>query len=585
MNVDIIKKTYIKLMIVQFFGIVISAANSTIDTMITGLFLGADVIAATGLFAPVVTLIGLSYVFIIGFQILCSRSIGSGDSRKVVSLFSTSTVFLTVCGVIISVSCLVFREQLALLLSGGKSTSNVTAILEDYIHGYSYGITFQILSGMMMVFLPLNNNTNLSYLSIVVMLVSNISLDLLSVKFELGAFGLGMATSISFLLSCLSMLPSFINKYKAVHIEFGDLCFSSLGEAAMLGLPSLMFTLGCTLKSYVMNMALMRNLGTPAVAVMNVQGNICSIMGAIPMGCANAFLSLGSIYYGEEDRNSLLALMKYALKTGIILSSTAMVLIISSSYYISDVFFSHDTEAFSISMNMLTLFPSFLVFNIIFSLFIKVYQFQGQTRLINILSLSENVIMAVLAAIFTPMLGSNAVWLSFPASELICIVIIMLSVFMYAGKITFLMPDWMKLPDAFGANEGQFMEFTITSMEQVMNISERVIAFCTGRGISLRRSNIAGLAVEEMAGNVVAHGFRQHKNNYVDLRVVHKDVLTIRIRDNCPEFDPKKRLEQFANDDPAKNIGIKMIARLSDEMIYPNTAGINTVMIKLRDNA
>ena len=54
---EIIRKTYIKLMVVQFFGIVISAANSMIDTAITGIFLGSDVIAAVGLFSPVVTLI------------------------------------------------------------------------------------------------------------------------------------------------------------------------------------------------------------------------------------------------------------------------------------------------------------------------------------------------------------------------------------------------------------------------------------------------------------------------------------------------------------------------------------------------
>ena len=107
-------------------------------------------------------------------------------------------------------------------------------------------------------------------------------------------------------------------------------------------------------------------------------------------------MSLGSLYYGEEDRNSLLALMKYSLKTGVILSAGAMLLLIGSSYYVSSVFFSVNYEAFNIAVRMLVLFPSFLVFNAIFSLFFKTYQFQGYTRLINILSFSENIIMAAL---------------------------------------------------------------------------------------------------------------------------------------------------------------------------------------------
>ena len=296
-----------------------------------------------------------------------------------------------------------------------------------------------------------------------------------------------------------------------------------------------------------MNLTLMQNLGSAAVAVMNVQGSICSVMGAIPMGCVNAFMSLGSLYYGEEDRNSLLALMKYAMKSGVILSSASMALVMASSYYISDIFFDVNDEAFAISMRMLLLFPSFLVFNNIFWLFIKTYQFQGQTRLINIISisLSENIIMAVLAVTFTPVIGSDAVWLAFPVSELICIAVIMLSVFVYAKKITFSLPDWMKLPDTFGAKEGQYMEFSVTSMEQVMNISQKVIDFCMKQGISRRKSNMAGLAVEEMAGNTVKHGFREGRKNYVDIRIVSKESLTVRIRDSCPEFAQRGGLSSF----------------------------------------
>ena len=328
-----------------------------------------------------------------------------------------------------------FRDSLALLLQGGTESS-AGVPLREYIHGYSYGIVFQVLSSMLMVFLPLNNSVNLSYISIIVMLLSNISMDILSVVLGLGAFGIGIATSVSYLLSFLSMLPPFMDKHKAVHFESGNLCFSLLGEAAVLGLPSLMFTVGCTVKGYMMNLTLMQNLGSAAVAVMNVQSNVCSVLGAIPMGCANAFISLGSLYYGEEDRNSLLKLMKYALKSGVILSAASMALVMASSYYVSNIFYDMNDEAFAISMRMLLLFPSFLVFNSIFLLFIKTYQFQGQTRLINIISisLSENIIMAVLAVTFTPVIGSDAVWLAFPMSELICIAVIMLSVFVYAKK-------------------------------------------------------------------------------------------------------------------------------------------------------
>jgi hypothetical protein len=53
------------------------------------------------------------------------------------------------------------------------------------------------------------------------------------------------------------------------------------------------------------------------------------------------------------------------------------------------------------------------------------------------------------------------------------------------------------------------------------------------------------------------------------------------VRDYCRAFDPQKRLEQFDPEDPSKNVGIRMIARMAEEMNYQGSAGINTLLIKV----
>ena len=93
MDSHIIKSSFRQLVIAQIFGSIVNSLNATIDTMITSLYLGSVAIVATGLFVPVVTFIGISYVFIIGFQILCSRAVGKGDRDRAVSLFSTGAIF------------------------------------------------------------------------------------------------------------------------------------------------------------------------------------------------------------------------------------------------------------------------------------------------------------------------------------------------------------------------------------------------------------------------------------------------------------------------------------------------------------
>jgi anti-sigma regulatory factor (Ser/Thr protein kinase) len=86
-----------------------------------------------------------------------------------------------------------------------------------------------------------------------------------------------------------------------------------------------------------------------------------------------------------------------------------------------------------------------------------------------------------------------------------------------------------------------------------------------------------------MAGNVVDHGFRKDKKKHtVDVRVVYKDdSVLLRIKDDCIPFDPAERQKITYPDDPAKNIGIRMVYRMADDIQYQNMLGLNVLTIKI----
>ena len=572
-------KAFLRLLPIQIIEIIVFAINTFVDSIITSRFLGTDGMAAIGFFGPVAMVIGITDVIIFGTQIMCGRHIGSGEGEKVVSLFSTGVVFLGAVSLAMTMLCLVFRQPLAGLLG---AEGQVAGLVADYITGYAPGIIGQVLVGMLMVFLPYNNDIKRCYLGIGVMVAANTVMDILLVGvWKVGILGMGIATSCSYLLSCAVMVPGFTSRKKAVYFRWKGFCFGRLPEAAVFGLPSLMMVIGCTVRGYAMNLTLMSNVGTPAVAAMTVQGNICAIIGAIPMGCANAFLTMGSIYYGEEDRQSLVSLMRFSLRFGAVLSAAVMALLMLFSGPLASLFFAPAEEAWGITRRMLLLFPVFLVLNTIYNLLLKAYQLQKKTMLVNAVSVAEPLIMALFAVTMIGSLGSDAVWLAFPFGEVVCLLIIAVSVMIYAGKLTLALADWMKLSPDFGASAEECMAFSVHSMEQVINISVRVIAFCRKRRIDERRSMLAGLCVEEMVGNVVEHGFRPGEKHQVDVRLTAKDRLIICMRDDCEAFDPKSRLDQFDPEDVTKNIGIRMIAAMSEEMNYQCTAGINTLLIRV----
>jgi anti-sigma regulatory factor (Ser/Thr protein kinase) len=89
--------------------------------------------------------------------------------------------------------------------------------------------------------------------------------------------------------------------------------------------------------------------------------------------------------------------------------------------------------------------------------------------------------------------------------------------------------------------------------------------------------------VEEMAGNIVSHGFRKdRKSHSVDLRVAYKgEDLILRIKDDCIPFDPSERQKILDPEDVTKNIGIRMVFSLARDIRYQNILGMNALTILL----
>ena len=139
------------------------------------------------------------------------------------------------------------------------------------------------------------------------------------------------------------------------------------------------------------------------------------------------------------------------------------------------------------------------------------------------------------------------------------------------------------IPEGFGAGEKDRIDISVRKIDEVVDVSRQVIAFCAERGIDERRSNFAGLAMEEMAGNVVDHGFTKDKKEHsIDIRVTHrKDDVILRLRDNCIPFNPSEAAALMAPADGMKNVGIRIVYSLTTEIKYQNLLGTNVLTIRM----
>jgi anti-sigma regulatory factor (Ser/Thr protein kinase) len=164
--------------------------------------------------------------------------------------------------------------------------------------------------------------------------------------------------------------------------------------------------------------------------------------------------------------------------------------------------------------------------------------------------------------------------------DVVMIMIVLISAIIYNKRFDLSLPAILKLSDDFGASEDEYMEFSIKSSQDISKISEQTIEFCRSKNYPERTAFFIGLCIEEMASNVLKHGHKGNKHYYTDVRVVARDELTVRIRDNCHEFDPMHRQDMYNPDSPEKNIGIRLTSKLAKQIDYYNNAGINTLLMK-----
>ena len=573
---QLIRGSFIRMLFVNMFVLMAMSICGFVDSLVISRRLGPEALAAVGFFSPVSTGVGMFNMVVMGSQILIGNFIGAGKKDRIEALFFSSFLVLGCFYTLLALPGVFFRGSLAALLGAG---GEVHGLLSDYMLGYLPGIPLQALTALLMAFVSFNNDMKKSYISAGVMSAGNLLGDLL--LSGMGTLGIGLATTLSYLVGFLILLPGYLKKDKTVHFERAALDLRLVWKAVLRGLPVLLLTIGLVMKNALMNRAVSGACGDPGIAVVNVLVSVCGIVGIFTGGCSSAYSTLAGIFYGEQDRESFRGLFRTAAKIGFCGCAALMIAIMSASSLLTGLFFKPDFPESSAARDMFLLGFTFLPLNILMNLLTSSYQAQGKMKLVNVLSVAETAMVGLFAFLFVPVFGIHAAWLGNAVVDLICLGVILVSVWIWKGGFTFHTDALLKLPDDFGASPEALWERTLRGRDSVCSASETAVAFCLEKGVSRRTASFAGLCMEEMARNIFQHGGHQEKDVHVDVRMIVQDELTIRIRDNCIAFDPRKRIEQFHPEDPSRNIGIRLTAGIARQIDYYNNAGVNTLIMKL----
>lgn len=575
-NNYLVKKAFYSYLFMSIISVLAATIGMLVDGIVIGQYLGQECVSAFGLSSPILILIAaLAGVFSNGGASCCSNHIGRGENQTIRLNFTVTCIGTVAVGIIITVLGVFGGDAIAALLGAKGELVEITG---DYIRGIGVGGVVIMLSQVIMIYIRTDNDSKLGLISVFFMTASNIALDIiLGTVLKWGMFGMGLATSISYLVCLAVCLIHFLRKdniLKFTKIKGG---LKEFCNVFVTGIPSAL-NRGCmTIRGIILNRLLIVLGGSLAVSALAVQNNVNNLLSSLTMGVGMTVMLMAGIFYGEKDENALAKTLKISLKTGIILSTIVSVLVIIFAEPVVGMFLKPG-EGSALAVRSLRMFCLSLPFSMICVVLLNFYQCTHNLFMANFICICHGLIFVVLyALLLSPVLETDAVWISFLFAELttliLCVIVIRLRKKSKIKKFN----DFMMLPENFEPDSSRTLNISVKNdMQQVMELSEKVSLFCEKYNKNNDKINKLSLCIEEMVGNIVEHGFKNSKDRFIDIKIiVTEEDIILRIRDNGVPFNP------MTYNYDGEHYGITMIQKMAKELEYKNAIGMNNLTIVL----
>ncbi len=581
-----IQRLFKQMVISQIISAMAVMLCLVVDSIMISRFLGVEAMAAYGFANPV--LLGFAAfgsLLSSGIQVVCSKAMGTGDEDKVNRCYSLSIIVAIGFSVLGVVLVLIFLEPLCRLL-GAKEGTEAFRLTKDYLTGFIFGAPFFIMAQILVPFLQMSGQRIRLVVAVLSMTVMDIACDLLNVfVVKQETLGMGLASTISYIVAVFIGLVYFFKKDCVYKFRWKGLGNVLGKEIVQGGIPTLVNQLSLVLLVFLVNRTLERTGKDVAVAAYAIISTIANIGYCIGNGISEVSLMLTGISYNEEDEKSLSEIVKQQTIFSVVINFFVTVAFLVLAVPLVRLFVNTNPAAEHDAVVGVRLFATCLILSSINAAFKKYYQSIGLIRFSESISIAQNLVFpAIIVISFGALFGVSGVWCYYILGELLSLIYITIVVWIKSKRKFGSHASYVCLPDGFGAGPGEAVEMEITSVQDIPEAAIEATEFCMEKGESKRRAMYTALCIEEMANNIVKHGFEEGKDNRIDIRLVHKpDELIIRIRDNCRGFDPVNyfELHKASMDDPTKHIGIRMVFKMTKDVKYVNSLGLNSLTMKI----
>ena len=370
---DILNGTIWKQILIFFFPILFGTffqqLYNTVDAVIVGNFVGKEALGAVG--GSTGTLINLLVGFVTGVSsgatVVISQYYGRRDADGVQHSVQSGMFLAVVCGCVMMFVGFVFAPDFLKMMNVPE---DILGYSITYMRIYFLGVVPMLIYNMGAGILRAVGDSKRPLYFLIAACICNIVLDILFVVvFKWEVFGVGLATTISQIVSCILTLIVLKKTEDSYHFDLKKMkcSFATLKQIVVLGLPagiqSCLYSVSNLLIQTTVN-----GYGTDTVAAFTAFGKIDALFWMM----TGAFGTAVMTFVGQNFGAGNIERVKKGMAQTILMQIAATIVLSSILYFGGSIFyrlFTPDQEVIRIGMEILKfLCPTWILF-----VFIEVY--------------------------------------------------------------------------------------------------------------------------------------------------------------------------------------------------------------------
>ena len=555
--------------------------GNIVDSILVSMFIDIDGLTAISLSMPVLCFMQMfGFAIGVGGAITISVKLGKRQLDDASGIFSVCVITVAAVSLVFTALSFVITHPLTLFLA---STSTLQALLEPYLFILICCIPTLNMCLVFSNIMTVDNNPKLGSAAFIVANAVNLTLDYIFLKYtDMGMTGAALSSVIGFASGILLVIPYTFSKKRMLRFSLreGLKQIRMIGTIIKNGQSQAMYFIMLILKYYILNAFIQNTLGADNMAIYAVCINSVYIVRLCVEGIIGVVQTIGGVLYGEKDYYGIRRLVKRTLLFCSVTVVVLMVVFLTYPQFILTIFSFNKPDLFDEALLCVRLFS----FSFGFYAANRIVQVYYQTTLHAKISTMNTVLdgFVLLVPLSMLLIGTVGV-LGVSIATIMTEGLSFLAVWIYRviqqkrGRLP--QKGFLMIPEKDGEN---LMDITVMSTdEQAVEISKKLIECCGQNGIVSEKANVIGVAAEELTANIVRYGYKGNKPSCIDINLSKVDnKLILRLRDDGVSFNPTE-YNTTENEEGFLLGGIALIKSIADNMTYTRVLNMNNTVIEI----